>query len=139
MTRSILDTCLTRIFKNYYNDPEKICVIYTNTSHLTYPLSSISVIRNGLHILPRLPSCFCPFLFNRLPSSGFWSLSSSSFSLGRPSHCYVAVALLVLSWSIRLPSMLLHPFTHRFHVCFSRATGLNYHTASLTSLITIVF
>lgn len=54
-------------------------------------------------------------------------------------HCYVAVALLVLSWSIRLPSMLLHPFTHRFHVCFSGATGLNYHTASLTSLIIIVF
>ena len=124
MTRSILDTYFTHILKNYKQSRKKLCHI-----HLT----------PGLHILPRLPSCFCPFLFNPSPSSGFWSFSSSSFSLWHPSHCYIAVALLVLSWSIRLPSMLLHPFTHRFHVCFSGATGLNYHTAGLTSLIIIVF
>ena len=42
-----MDTCFTRIFKNYYNDPEKICVIYTLTPHtspILYPLSQSFVM-----------------------------------------------------------------------------------------------
>ena len=44
------------------------------SSHLIYPLRAsclhgvppfILITRNGLHFLPRLPSCFCSFLFNR--------------------------------------------------------------------------
>ena len=134
-----MDTYFTHIFKDYKRSRKKLCHIHLtpHTSPILYPLSSISVSHSGLHILPRLPSCFCPFLFNCLPSSGFWSFSS--FSFWCPSHCYIAVAVLVLSLSNRLPSMLLNPFTHRFYVCFSGVTGLNYHTASLTSLITIVF
>ena len=47
---------------------------------------------HGLCFLPRLPSCFYPFLFNCVPPSGFW-FSSSSFSFWCLSQCYVVVSL----------------------------------------------
>ena len=53
------------------------------------------VSRFSLHFLPRLPSSFCLFPINRYPPGGLW-FSFYSFPFCYPSHCYVAVAVLVL-------------------------------------------
>ena len=76
------------------------CQACTESLHLSRLAATVfAKKKNRLitgYFLPRLPSCFCPFLFNCLPPGGFWS-SSSSFSFWCPSHCYVAVIVLVLS------------------------------------------
>ena len=76
------------------------CEACTESLHLSLLAATVfAKKKNRLiagYFLPRLPSCFCPFLLNCVPPGGFWS-SSSSFSFWCPSHCYVAVIVLVLS------------------------------------------
>ena len=61
-------------------------------AHKATVLPLILVSCYGLCFLPRLPSCFYPFLFNCVPPGGFW-FSSCSFSFWCPTHCYVAVSI----------------------------------------------
>ena len=65
-------------------------------AHKTFTEFISATSRNDLHFLSRSPSRFCPFLLNRSPPGSFWS-SSRPFSFWCPSHCYVAVVVLVLS------------------------------------------
>ena len=61
----------------------------------TPPPQLISLSRNSVHVLSWSPSCFCPYLFNRLPSAGFWcSVHTFQFPIFfYPSTCSAWVAL----------------------------------------------
>lgn len=67
------------------------CEACTESLHLSRLAAKVFASSHDCH-----PASSCPFLFNCVPPGGFWS-SSSSFSFWCPSHCYVAVIVLVLS------------------------------------------
>ena len=93
-----------------------LCVVahkaFTESLHLSRLTATVFPSSHDGHSASAL------FFFNCSLPGGVWS-SSSSFFFWCPSYCYVAIVVLVLSQYMfnHPPSTLLHPFTHRFHVC----------------------
>lgn len=67
-------------------------------AHKATVLPLVLVSCYGLCFLPRLPSCFYPFLFNCVPPGGFW-FSSCSLSFSFVPNSLLCCSVDFLDWS----------------------------------------